>query len=146
MTPDFLGILLVEFHDESSQRIVFVDAFLQLTTNERQLEVKIVGMAGLEIMQQRGHTNLLVLIEVTIPIYGEVDYRQKCISIHPIHLTRLTNGLIAKAEVDAKRPQSLQHTIVVLNQRYHLIAGFIHLQVFHRYKLIYHDYRVQRYE
>ena len=46
-----MGISVIEFHDELSQRVVFVERFLQLAADIGQLEVDEIGMAGLKIMQ-----------------------------------------------------------------------------------------------
>ena len=103
MTTDLLCVTLVQFHDEHPQRVVLVDALLQLTTDKRQLEIEVVGVAGFQVVQQRGDADLLVVLKVTIPINSEIDYRQKCVGIHMIHFACLADSLVAKAERDTKR-------------------------------------------
>ena len=103
MAAYLLSILVVKAHDELAQGVLRHDALLQLTTDEGQLEVKVVGVAGFQVMEQGGDADLRVVLKVAIPINSEVDDRQKGIGIHSVHLAGLMDGLVAKAETDAKR-------------------------------------------
>ena len=69
---DFLGIFLIQLHDEHAKGVSGGDALLQLAADEGQLEVQIVGMARLQVVQEGRHADLFVVREVVIPIYGEV--------------------------------------------------------------------------
>ena len=131
MAANLLGILIIEFHDELSQLVALADALLQLATDEGQLEVEIVGMAGLQVVQQRRHADALVIIIIGEVVDGEVDHRQESIGVYPVHLTGLSHRLVAKPQVDAKAAKCLQHTIIILDERDHLVLWLIHLQVLH---------------
>ena len=131
VATNLLRILIIELHDEPSQLVVLADAFLQLATDERQLEIKVIGMTGLQIVQQGRHADLLVILIVGEVVDGKVNHSQKRIGIHPIHLARLSHRLVAKAQIDAKAAQRLQYAVIVLDKRYHLILRFIHLQILH---------------
>ena len=88
-------------------------------------------MAGLQVVQKGGDADLLIVLEIHIAVDGIVDYRQKGIGIHPVHLTRLADGLVAKSQMNAKGAQCLQHTVIIFDQRNHHVAGFIHLLILH---------------
>ena len=102
VATNLLCILVVELHDESSQRITLADAFLQLTTDEGQLEVEIKGMAGLQIVQQRGYADVLVILIIGEVVDGEVDHSQKRVCVDIVHVARLAYGLVTKAKVNTE--------------------------------------------
>ena len=88
-------------------------------------------MAGLQIVKQRGHIDLVVNLEGRIAVDGEIDHGQKGVGVYTVEAARLVDGLVAKAHINAKRAQGLQHTVVVFNQCHHLVGGLVHLQVLH---------------
>ena len=98
-----MGVLVIELQDEASHMVCDINAFLELAPYERQLEVKKILMAGFQIMHERRNVEEFIFLKVAIPINGEVHDGQKGIGVHAIVLTGLTNGFIAKAEVDAER-------------------------------------------
>ena len=71
-------------------------------------------------------------VKVAIAVYREVHHSKKRICVHILIFTNLTHRLVAEAEIYAKPAKALQYVIVVGNQRYHLVVGFIHLVIFHR--------------
>ena len=48
---DTVGIIIIEFQDQTRQIIRFIERIHQLFTDKRQLEIYVVGMRCLEIMQ-----------------------------------------------------------------------------------------------
>ena len=48
---DTVGIIIIEFQDQTRQIIRFIQSIHQLLTDKRQLEIYVVGMRCLEIMQ-----------------------------------------------------------------------------------------------
>ena len=102
MALDFLCILFVDLHDEPAHSIAFCDALLQFATDEGQLKVEIVGMAGFQIVQEGWHADLLVVLEIGMIVDGEVNHRQKGVGIDSIQSAGLADGHVAKSEIDAK--------------------------------------------
>ena len=51
VAANLLSILVVEAHDEVSQMVVLAQALFQFATDEGQLEVEVIGMAGLQIVE-----------------------------------------------------------------------------------------------
>ena len=94
-------------------------------------------MAGLQIVQERGNIQSLVVLVVRLTIDGKVHHSQKSISIDTVHLTNLRHGLVTKTQIDTKRTQCLQDAVVILDKGNHLVLRLIHLQIFHLAYLIY---------
>ena len=131
VTANLMGILIVEAQDELTQRIVGIEALFLLTTNERELEIKIIGVAGFQIMHQGWDAQLLVVFRRAIAIDGEIHHNQEGVGVHIVVITSLTNRFIAKPQVDAKCAQHLQEVVVIANEVDHLVVGLIHLQLLH---------------
>ena len=105
MTTYLMRVLIIETHDQLSERVVRVQRLREFTTDKRQLEVKEISMAGLQVMQQGRYGKHLVGLELTITVDGIVDDSQEGIGIHLIILTSLLYGLVTEAQADAKATQ-----------------------------------------
>ena len=126
-----LGVFFVEAHDEAAQGVAGADALLQFATDEGELEVEVVGVAGLEVVEEGGDADAVVVLEVGLVVDGEVDDGQEGVGVYVVHLAGLADGLVAEAEVDAEGAQGLQYAVVVLDEGDHLVTGFVHLEVLH---------------
>ena len=126
-----VGILVVEAHDEASQRLVGIEAVLEFLPDEGQLEVEVVLVAGVEVVEQRGHTELLVVLVVTIPINGEIDDGKEGVGIHAVVVTGFTDGLVAEAQGDAEAAKGLQQVVIITDEGDHLVIGLILFLILH---------------
>ena len=136
MAANLLRILVVQLQHQVAYTVAGINALLQLTANKRQLEVEVVSMARLQVVQQGGNADLLVVLKVREIVDGEIHHRQKRVAVHTVQLTCLGHRLVAKAKTDAEAAQGLQHRIIILDERNHLILRLIHLQILHNLLLI----------
>ena len=102
MAANLLCILVVEAQHELAKGIVAIDALLQFPADEGQLEVKVVAVAGLQVVQQGGHADALVAIVDGVVVDGVVDHGQEGVAVNTIQLTGLFHGLVAKTEMNAE--------------------------------------------
>ena len=133
---DAMGIVIIEFEDETSEIVLFVESLHKFLSDERQLEVDVVGMGSLEIMQKRRQRQAVGIVVLLIAIDGKVDHRQESIGIHLLLLTYLLDCLVAEAQVDAEATEALQYVVIVTNDADHLVVSFIHLLILHLSYLI----------
>ena len=56
-------ILVVELQQQRPEAVAFVDGLCKPAPNERQLEVEVVDVARLQVVHQRGHRELLVVVD-----------------------------------------------------------------------------------
>ena len=82
-------------------------------------------MTGFQIMQQGGDGYLLVGLELSIPINGEVHHRQEGVGVHMIVLTGLAYRLVAESQADAEAAQRLQQVVIITDERHHLIVWLV---------------------
>ena len=129
--PYLAGILVVELQDELSEVVGGIDALLELTAYEGQLEVEVILVAGLEVVHEGGHGELVVVLADAIPIYCEIHHGEEGVGIDAVHLTGLTHGLVAETEVDSERTERLENVVIVLDERDHLVVGLIKFHLFH---------------
>lgn len=54
MVDDAVGIIVVELEDEAGEVVVLVERAHQLAPDEGQLEIDVIGVASLQVLQQRG--------------------------------------------------------------------------------------------
>ena len=127
VAPDFLFVFVIELEDEAADGVVLVDALLELAADEWELEVEVVGVAGLEVVEEGRHADLLVVLEVGVVVDGEVDDREEGVGVHSVEAAGLADGQVAEAEVDAKGAQCLEDAVVVLDEGDHLVARLVHL-------------------
>ena len=139
-----MGIFIIEAQDQPCQRVILVQRLCQLPADEWQLEVKKIGMTGLQIVHQRRHTDQFVGFKLPIAVDGIVYHRQESIGIYIVILTCFLHGLVTKAKADAEAAERLQQVVIVADQGYHLVVRLIHLLILHRRMLPINDYRVQR--
>jgi hypothetical protein len=100
-------------------------------------------MAGLEIMDERGNRQTLGIVAVAIPVDGKVDHSQEGIGVYALVFADLLDGLVAKAEVDTKGSQTLQHIIIVPDDIDQFVIGLVHLLILHN-RLRLHQYLIAK--
>ena len=125
VTAYFVGILIVEAKNEASQRVVFVERLSKFPADKGQLEIEEVSVAGLQIVEQRGDTELFVSLEFAVTVDGIVHHGEECVGIHMVVFTSLLHGLVAKAKVDTETAQGLEQVVIVTDKRNHLIIGLV---------------------
>ena len=108
-----------------------VEALLQLAQDVGQLEVEKVGIAGLEIVHERCHRELLVVLGVAKAIDSEVDHGEKRVGVHAVVAAGLADRLVAKAKAYAKGAEHLQQVGVIADEGNHLVLALVHLHLFH---------------
>ncbi len=125
------GILVKQFHHQHPQPVPLVYRLCKFTAYERQLKIKVIHMAGFQIMQQRWNGQLLVIVKIGISVDGQIYHCKKCISIYSVVLAYLLHGLVAESKIYPETSQRLQQIVIVLYERYHLVACLIYLLLLH---------------
>ena len=124
-------ILIVELHDESCQIVVLVERLLQFLADKRQLEVQVILVAGLEVVDECGDGDAIGFVKVPMSVNGEVDEGEERVSVHVLLFAHFAHSLVTKAEVNTEAPQTLENTVVVGDERNHLVIGLVKFLVLH---------------
>ena len=101
-------ILVIEFHDEACEIVVFIESLGELPTDERQFEAEIILMACFEILHQCGYRQAVGIVELFVSIDGEVDNGKESVCVNMLLIANFTDGLVAKSKVYAKAAKNLQ--------------------------------------
>ena len=94
-------------------------------------------MRRTQVMQQRGDGKTVNIFFVAIAIDGEVDHREEGVSVHALIFAHLSDRLVAKTQVDAKRTKTLEDIVVVAYDGDQLVVSLIHFLILHTYSLLY---------
>ena len=88
-----------------------------------------------QILHESVHGQAVGIVGVAIAVNGEVHYGQEGISIYALVLAHFAHGFIAKAQVDAERPKTLQDVIIVADDGDEFIVRLIHFLILHGCKI-----------
>ena len=133
------GILIVEFQDEGRQRglspRLHIEGIDEFAAYERQLEAEIIVVARPQILHQRVDGQSVGIVVVEIAVDGVVHHSEERVGVDAFVFAHFAHSFVAKAEVDAERPEALQDVIVVADDGDEFIVRLIHFLIFHIDKL-----------
>lgn len=125
------GILVEEFHDQTSEVVALVEGAFQFAPDGRKLVVEVVLVARTEILDERGQGNAVGIVEVAIAIDREIDDGEEGIGIYLLLLADLADRLVAKTKMDAKAAETLEQVVIVADKADHLILFLVCFLNFH---------------
>lgn len=68
-----MSVLIVELHNETCHAVTIVKGLGQTSADEGQFKVKIIGMAGLQVVEQGGNGNLVDVLIIEVAVDSKVD-------------------------------------------------------------------------
>ena len=128
-----MSILIIEFQDEPGQIIILVECGHQCFSHERQLEIKKIGMTGLEIFDECRDGKAVGIVIISIAIDSKIHHSQEGIGVYILVLAHISHRFVAETQADAESTQRLKYAIIVPNEQNHLVIRFIHFMIFHTF-------------
>ena len=131
MTLHLLCILVVETEDEHGQAVAAgeVDGLEQLTSYAWQTEVNKVAVGVLKVSDECRYVHLLHhFADASMGrVFHIVDYGQERADVHSGTAASGANSLVAKAKLNAKAANNLQHAIVITDDIAHRVCVMVFL-------------------